>query len=303
VFNKNKPEQRKDKIILINASELYKPLKKNRGKKRKYMDPGNREAIVKALAEFKNNEFSKVFDKWSFYYNRQAIMLTNIDENGKTLETLLPVKINKDGEEVRGKSIKLEPVMILQFGEGDTIEIPECQISDFDKQKYTSLIDYYEKIINPMVALLDYKENYLQVYTNDSVYWYNSDKETLIEETDGEEKELGCGKIVLKSSFKKATPMKDAYIEITAELTPDYQKDYEIIPYSPIETENQSRIKAFMGKYLFKPFRYLENVIGVEINFSKEFYNPEILRETLTIVADLNALEKQLTQLEEGLVL
>ena len=63
------------------------------------------------------------------------------------------------------------------------------------------------------------------------------------------------------------------------ELTPDYQKDYEIIPFHKNDNENQKAIEAFMTKYITKPFEYLENVVGVEINFNKVFYKPEKLRE------------------------
>jgi len=49
------------------------------------MSLDDRREIIDALSGFKNTEFSKVFDKWQFYYNSQAIMLTNIDEKWKKL--------------------------------------------------------------------------------------------------------------------------------------------------------------------------------------------------------------------------
>ena len=58
-----------------------------------------------------------------------------------------------------------------------------------------------------------------------------------------------------------------------------------------------------MAKYVFKPFEYLDNVIGVEINFNKVFYTPEKLREVKSITADLDALEKELATLEKELAL
>src|SRR5690606_24021565 len=116
IFNKNKPADRANKIMLIKASELYIPLKKSKGKKRKEMDLPNRTKIVQALTDFKDchteqgRSIAKVFDKWHFYYNRQSIMLTNIDENGKSIE--MPVKVGKDGEEKEEKAIKLTPTKI-----------------------------------------------------------------------------------------------------------------------------------------------------------------------------------------------
>lgn len=301
VFNKNKPADRKDKVILINASELYEPLKKSKGKKRKQMNPDNRAEIVKAFTEFQDNAFCKVFDKWHFYYNRQSIMLTNVDVNGKFLE--MPMKENRAGEMVEEKSIKLNPVKITVQDDAGTTTIDNFEITDFDKAKYKSLEARFNEEVKPNIAALDYKEQQLKVVTKKATYWYDEDKDTIIEETGGKQTELGCGKIVIKSAYKKATKSKKACIAITVELTKHLQKDYEIIPYSPDETENQQWIADFMAKYVTKPFEYVDNVVGVEINFNKVFYTPEKLREVSTINADLVALENDLTNLEKELAL
>ncbi len=299
VFNKNKPADRKDKVILINASELFEPLKKSKGKKRKQMNPDNRAAIVKAFTEFQDNEFCKVFDKWHFYYNRQSIMLTNVDVNGKFLE--MPMKENRAGETVEEKSIKLDPVKIIVKDDSGTSTIDNFEITDFDKTKYTSLEARFNEEVKLNIAALDYKEQQLKVVTKKATYWYDEVKETIIEEVGGKQTELGCGKIVIKAAYKKATKSKKAYIAITVELTKDLQKDYEIIPYSPDETKNHQWISDFMAKYVTRPFEYLENVIGVEVNFNKVFYTPLKLREVTTINTDLEVLENELSTLENEL--
>ena len=130
---------------------------------------------------------------------------------------------------------------------------------------------------------------------------YDTDRETIIEETEGNQTVLGCGKIVIKSTFKKAAKSKDASIIVSVELTKDIQKDYEIIPFSPSEAENLQWISDFMAKYITKPFEYGDNVIGVEINFNKVFYQPETLREVSAITSDLASLEKELSNLEKEL--
>lgn len=303
VFNKNKSIERKDKVILINASQLYKPLKKSRGKKRKEMVKENRDEIIHALSEFKNNDFAKVFDKWHFYFNKQSILLTNVDENGISFETFLSLKGNTEGEGTRIKSLKLKPVKITQTFDGEFFELTTFEISEFDPEKYHSLQHYFEEFIKPSVAALDYKEADLKVYEKSMVYYFDADKETIIKQTKNKTEELGCGKIIVKTAFKKATKSKEAVIVITVELTPDYQKDYEIIPYSPNETENRQRIADFMAKYIFKPFQYIDNTIGVEINFNKEFYVPEKLREIVEIKAELSELESKLIKLEKELEL
>lgn len=302
IFNKKKPADRANKIMLINASELYIPLKKSKGKKRKEMDLPNRTKIVQALTEFKDNEFAKVFDKWHFYYNRQSIMLTNIDENGRAIE--LPAKVGKAGDELAEKAIKLIPTAITQADQENPIEITEFDIATFDKTQYSSLENYFEAGIKPLIAELDYKEKNLTVFTKDASYHYDADKDTLIEQTKKEKTELGCGKIVLKAALKKDSKTKQAKsISLSVELTRDLLKDYEIIPYSPDEATNQKNIANFMAKYVFKPFEYLDNVIGVEINFNKVFYTPVKLEEVATITANLDALEKELKKLENDLAL
>ncbi|MGH1387459.1 HsdM family class I SAM-dependent methyltransferase [Kordia sp.] len=343
IFNKNKAQARKDKIILINGSDFYEPLKKSRGKKRKRMEPVNRKTILEALTNFTDTNYAKVFDKWHFYFNKQAIMLTNIDEYGKTLEDVLPIKRNKDGDEIKAKSIKLMPSKItFEEDAGFDIEtkypnlatqgitastqmsISQFFITEYDPKEHNSLHAYYTDEIKQMIQAIDYKEDNLKIITEDkSVYYYDkhiatifkgklTEKETEITEYDGtvsiektesidNKQALGCGKINLKASFKKATKTKAASIVISVELTPDYEKDYEIIPYHPNATHNQQQIDAFMAKYISKPFRYIENTVGVEINFNKVFYKPETLRSLSEITTDLDNLDKELKVLESQL--
>ncbi|MCI5145896.1 MAG: N-6 DNA methylase, partial [Candidatus Electrothrix sp. AR3] len=125
----------------------------------------------------------------------------------------------------------------------------------------------------------------------------------LIREVNGQQEALGCGKIIVKAGYKKATKKLPARIEISVELAPDYQKDYEIIPFHRDPAENQAAIEAFMARYINKPFRYLENVVGVELNFNKIFYTPEILRPVREIMAEIALLDEELESLEAGLSL
>jgi type I restriction enzyme M protein len=303
IFNKNKAEDRKDKVILINGSDFYEPLKKSKGKKRKEMVFDNRKTIVDALTNFEDTVYAKVFDKWHFYYNKQAIMLTNVDENGKTFEDQLPVKKNKEGSAIRAKSIKLNPTKITQVIEDETIEITDFEIKTFDTEKYDNLKDYFENNLKPLIANLDYKEANLKVTTAKTSYYFDADSESIIEQVDNTKTALGNGKIVIKASYKKATKTKDASIVITTELTPDYEKDYEIIPYAPNAEDNQQNIANFMAKYITKPFKYIDNTIGVEINFNKVFYKPEELRSLQEITTDLQNLEDELLNLEQELAL
>ena len=279
VLNKNK--KHKNRVMMINASDKCVPMKKNKGKKRKEIDEPNRLDIVKTLTEFKDNEYAKVFEKEFFYFNKQALMLTNLDVNGKSFEDELPPK---------KKSLKLTPLKIVQ----DEITIDEFSYNDIGK------LDE----IKETIKAFDYKESDLRVYMDEDIYYfYDSDRETLIKQSQEKQEELGCGKIVIKSSHKKATKTKKANITITVELRADYSKDYEIIPYSSNEELNQKNIDDFMAKYISKPFELLDNVVGVEINFNKIFYKPQKLRPLETILAELSEINSELAEMESELEL
>lgn len=306
IFNKNKPVERKDKVMLINASDLFVPLKKSKGKKRKEMSIYNRSEIVKAFTDFKPNDFCKIFDKWHFYYNKQSIILTNVDVNGKAVE--MPIKVTKEGDRIEEKSIKLDFNNILvvdSFKENGMKAINKTEITEYDKTTYSSLAEYFEKYYKAFVNDFDYKDDAFILFDNhNNSYTYDNSKETIkLKDKKQKENFLGNGKIVIKSTFKKASKTKAEHILVTAELTKDLQKDSEIIPFHPVEETNKKNINSFMAKYVAKPFEYLDNTIGVEINFNKVFYKPEELRDIIEITTDIHFLEKELANLEKELAL
>lgn len=284
VLNKRKSGDRKDKVMLINASEKFKPLKKNKGSKRKEIDEASRLEIVETLARFVDNDYARVFDKEFFYFNKQGIMLTNVDEHGRSFAGHL-----KDGK----TSLKLSPIAL----DNGVRSLTEFTITDSD-----DLLTFYEQDFKPFIDSLDYKDQPLVVTTDKAVYSFDSDRETIIKQSGAKREELGCGKFVVKAAFKKASKTQAERIEITVELTPDYQKDYEIIPFHRDEVANREAIAAFMAKYITKPFEYLENVVGVEINFNKVFYKPEKLRSVEEILGEISVLDRELRELEKLII-
>jgi len=290
VLNKNKQINHKNKVMLINASDKFKPLRKIKGSKRKEVDEASRLEIVATLSAYKDNAFSKVFEKEYFYFNKQAIILTNLDVHGNSFSSKL-----KEGK----ISEKLTPVK-LSNGKH---EMTRFTITAENKEEYKTLADYFEYDIKPFIASLDYKEQPLVITTHQGQYSFDTQQETLIKESHGVKESLGCGKIVVKSALKSASKTQPERIEINVELTPDYQKDYEIIPFHKSEQANSNAIATFMAEYIGKPFEYLENSVGVELNFNKVFFRPEKLRDVGEIVADIETIDNNLKILEAELKL
>ena len=318
VLNKRKSTERRDRVMLINGSEKFKPLKKNKGSKRKEIDEASRLEIVETLAKFGDNDYARVFEKEFFYFNKQGIMLTNVDEQGRSFASHL-----KDGK----TSLKLSPIAldngVRSLTEFTIIDPPQPPLksdppqpplergeninanassSCFLRGIEGDLLTFYEQDLKPFIDSLDYKEQPLVVTTDKAVYSFDGDQETIIKQSGTKREELGCGKIVVKAAFKKGTKTQEERVEVTIELRPDYQKDYEIIPFHRDEVANRAAIEAFMAKYITKPFEYLENVVGVEINFNKVFYKPEKLRSVEEILGEIVSLDRELQELEKLII-
>ncbi len=303
ILNKDKKKEHKNKVIMINASEKFVPLKKNKGKKRKKVDETNRIDIVETLVNFKDNDYAKVFPKEFFYFNKQALMLTNLDYKDRHInidkeKKFLSSSYNKDKcAETKSNTIKIYPVRIW------------TNKGVVDNHSDVSQLVY----INNVIKKSNYKEDMtFRVYAQDDPwfvhsYSYNAEKETIVRDYGNTQEELGCGKIVIKATHKKATKKtktndaKKAYISITVEITLDTQKDYEIVAFDKDKKINQKNIDDFMKKYITKPFVLLDNIVGVEISFNKIFYKPEKLRPLETILSEIKDIDDELKTLENSL--
>jgi type I restriction enzyme M protein len=68
VLTNRKSKHRKGKVQLIDATEWYKPLRKNLGKKNCELAVEDIDRIIKAFRDFKETEQSKIFDNEAFGY-------------------------------------------------------------------------------------------------------------------------------------------------------------------------------------------------------------------------------------------
>ena len=86
-------------------------------------------------------------------------MLTNVDENGKYIE--MPTKVNRTGETVEEKSIKLVPTKIEVKTDNETTTHTAFEITSFDKSKHKSLQDYFNDDIKHLPLLWQPPQNRL----------------------------------------------------------------------------------------------------------------------------------------------
>lgn len=220
IMNKNKPEERRNKVALIDGSNGWTLLKKSKGDKRREMRFEHRKAIVDALLNFVPSDICKIYDREYFYYNKQFLTLTDIDDKGMSV--------------------------------ADTI-CPNGKIKVAERE-----------------------------------YRFDEAQNTMIRTSDG--KAVGCGKFTYKTKKDRKTgaQVTETFIE------PVYINDYEIITHHFDAEKNEEEINAFMQKYIFKPYTLGKNVVGVELNFNKEFYVPEVIPAADSIMQEIQDLEKNI---------
>lgn len=74
ILSKNKRDERKNKIQLIDASSFSHKLRKALGEKRNEISPEDRLEITKLYANFEENDYSKIFDNVEFLYREYTVM-------------------------------------------------------------------------------------------------------------------------------------------------------------------------------------------------------------------------------------
>lgn len=84
IVNNNKKSNRKGKVQLINSTNLFKPMKKSLGSKRKEVSDEQRELILKTYSDFKESEISKIFPNQFFGFTKVTIEQP-LKENGNVV--------------------------------------------------------------------------------------------------------------------------------------------------------------------------------------------------------------------------
>lgn len=272
IMNKQKPFERKDKVALIDGSNLWRLLKKAKGDKRREMTLEHRQKIVEALTNFVPSDICKIFEREHFYYNKQSLVLTEVSDEGRYVEQT----VCKDG-----KSFTIQNPHSLTIGE-DVYDNISVLSPDDIKAIAKRVTDERQELA-------------LSVVTEDGdIYSFLPEQCTIIHaDKQGKKKDLGCGAFTFK-----ATVNKKQVVVYKIAIEPFYTSDYEIIPHHFDEYENKREVDIFMQRFVFKPYELGKNVIGVELNFNKEFYVPEKLDSVEDIFKEMTTLNKNMKGIE-----
>ena len=96
ILSNRKSDERKDKVQLINASEIYHKLRKNLGEKNKEFTEEDILKIYELYAKFQDAECSKIFKTKDFGYTQVTVMWNKDDSKQKDTEN---IPLNEDVDE------------------------------------------------------------------------------------------------------------------------------------------------------------------------------------------------------------
>lgn len=152
ILSKNKRTERKGKIQLINAAEIYHKLRKALGNKKNEISKDDRKAIVHLYADFVPTENCKIYDNTEFLYREYAVMQ--------------PLQRSYAITEERIEQMLVKGALTSFYDEAKIAEYENLGVSieDKDKRKYEAMLNnkpIYDSILQTLRANISdkvYKE-------------------------------------------------------------------------------------------------------------------------------------------------
>lgn len=293
ILSKNKRSERKGKIQLINAAEIYHKLRKAAGNKKNEIKPEDRKKIAHLYADFVENKYCKIFKNEEFLYKEYTVMqplqrsYAITEERIEQMLTKGSLSFIYDEEKVFELENKLEPLTDKE----------KKKLEEFYKNR-----PIYDKILETLKANL-----------NDKIYYKLSDFEPVITNVLKNFDNKIINKVVdgLSEMDKKAEIHKDKKGNIIYDKE---SKDTEIVKFEEDINTYMARevlphipdAKAFFegksetatwdednGEKTIK--------IGAEIPFTRYFYEYKEPTPSEELLTKFQELEKQVREKINGL--
>lgn len=288
VISKNKRSDRKGKVQLINAIDMYKPLRKSLGKKRREIDLESRKEIARIYAEFKENEKSKIFPNEEFLY-KEYVVYQPLQRTGRIdLESI---------EKLENSDLFSHNSNI--FNQAEFEELLEMNPRDKEGEKKYQKYIKGQKFTKEVIKLLN--ENVTEDKFEDYSIFEKKIK-SIIREVDGySDSRLGNICLELSEIDKNAIIQKDAKGNVKIDST---TKDSEIIKLSQDVDEYFAKevlphIPDAIYFYDFDENKKISNTnkekLGAEIPFTRYFYKYVAPESSDKLLFEFMELEKELS--------
>lgn len=289
ILSKNKRAERRGKIQLINAVDMWKPLRKSLGKKRKEISRDDMRLITEIYSAFEEGQFCKIFDNEEFMYKEYAVYQP-LQRRG-----FLAV-----GSVARLKSSVLFTANAHLFNEAEYEDLLEADPrEDKDEKKFQKFLKGKE-FIDTVVATLE--ENVDGSEYDDFGAFVELLKE-LIGSVEGmTSSRLNSIAMELSTMDKTAVVQKDKKGNVVPDMT---TKDTEIIGLRlDVEDYFKREVYPHVSDAIYV-YEYDENKktsgankekLGAEFPFTRYFYEYKAPEKADDLLAQFSDIERSLSE-------
>ncbi len=269
VLSNKKPEHRRGKVQLIDATKWFKPLRKNLGKKNCELSEEDTQRITDVFLAFEETEESKIFDNRDFGYWKV------------TVERPLRLRID-----LSKKNRTRFQVACAEIGDDDLANLIEGaakRLGVGPHDDYNAFVEQLEELARGWDLKLTAKRLKL----------VQSELAERCEEA------APVVKKVHKAGKVQAEPLRGRFLERKGKKTVvEYESDTELRDTEQVPLNEPGGIEEFLKREVLPhaPDAWFEESsvrIGYEISFTRYFYKPEPLRSLDEIRADILALERE----------
>lgn len=284
ILSKNKREERKNKVQLIDASTIYHKLRKALGDKKNELDADDRAQITRLYAGFKENVYCKIFPNNAFKYREYAVMQPLQRSYGITEDRI------KNMIEKGALSAIYDEVAVykLENSEEELTGKEEDKLNNFklNKKRYDEVLEALRNKADDKLYMNP--ESFMPILTR-LLSVFDLDKKTIDKIADG-----------LSVMDKSADIQRDKKGNI---LYDKETKDTEIVPFNEDINDYMARevlphvpdAKAFFEEDLTKKKPIIKT--GAEIPFTRYFFKYEAPRSADEIANEIQGKEQSLNEL------
>jgi len=270
VLGNRKPEHRQGKVQLIDATQWYKPLRKNLGKKNCELSDEDIKKICDTFLAFEESEQSKIFPNAAFGYWKVTV----------ERPLRLTVDLGEKSREVFRKACA---------------EAGEEQLTDLIDKAAGKLGSGLHNDFNVFISALE-------TLASASGVKLTAKRQKLVQNSLAQRDE-SAERVVSKvhrSGKTEADPLKGLF-EATVngkQVVVEYEPDTELRDTEQIPLMEEGGIESFIRREVLPHAAdaWIDESsikVGYEVSFTRYFYKPQPMRSLEEIRADILALEKE----------
>lgn len=287
ILSKNKREDRKGKVQLINAVDMWKPLRKSLGKKRREVDRDSIKLITEIYSHFEEGKYCKIFSNEEFMYKEYAVYQPLQRTGAVNVENIEKLRVSK---------YFTSNANVLNETEFETLKEMNPR-STKDEKKYRKYIKG-QKFVNDCLEVLS--NNISDKIYNDYAKFEKTIKNIISNVEGYSASRLTSIAMIMSEIDKKAVIQKDKKGDIIVDKT---TKDTEIIKLTKniedyFEEEVYPHVPDALWLYEYdeskKDSSANKEKLGAEIPFTRFFYEYKEPEKSANLLAEFMEIEKDL---------